>query len=211
MKKIIISFVVVMWLIPYTGFGETLTKKVLKELGFYPETWNYFLKNSQTDKWKQGKIGNSFVKYNIGDDVIAYDSRQKIWWHIMTPLSTTLPIDALALRFGSDGRVTTEGVLLEKVRVIPVKKIKSLHQYITKKRTPHTRGNVEKQLMLKRKKPIKIVSKKSRQLVKKKVAKKILPHVKRKSVTVQKQKVKKLKIASTWQFMDLWLEKTGER
>jgi len=148
-----------LWFVPHNVFAATLTKNILHELGVYDKSWQGFLQESDTTTWQCGKIGGNSVRYRIKGDVIGYDEVNHLWWHLFTPVSTAMPIEALALRMSEDGgAVTSQTVTLRK----------STCKSLPEKRIPIAKDSVEKKVMAE--KPI--VAKKQETTVAKPVAKK---------------------------------------
>ncbi len=114
MKKMLFFITILFSFLPCVSSASTVTKNLLSDLGFYDGMWSEFLKNSDTNAstWQCGKISGDVVRYMVNGDVIAYDGKNHVWWHLFTPVSTTLPIEALALRRDSLGVVTTQDIVL---------------------------------------------------------------------------------------------------
>jgi len=110
MKKLIIFSFVIMWFLPQGLFAATVTEDALSKLGFYGKSGQSFL--SDTSTWQCGEIESKAVKYSVKNDVIVYDEINHIWWHLFTPMSTEMPIEALALRMDDNGEVTRQIVIL---------------------------------------------------------------------------------------------------
>jgi len=206
MKKIII-FSLLLWFMPHFVLAATVTEDILDDLGFYDKSWQGFLEKSETITWQCGKLGSNAVRYRANGDVIGYDEVNRVWWHLFTPISTIMPIEALALRMDRSGEVTSQIVTLRK----SICKSQPKHN-------PLVEESVEEQVMTERpivvKKPqVKIAPEKA---VVEPVTKVIATE--RKSVSVVQQRHKRvqkntdtLTVSSTWELMELYRQETGER
>ncbi|MFA5986118.1 MAG: hypothetical protein WC819_02090 [Parcubacteria group bacterium] len=111
MKRIlVISFLV--WLLPHMLLAATVTQDTLKGLDVVQSAWSSLL-SSDTAQWKNGKIGSASVRYTVKGDVIGYDEKNRTWWRLITPVSTEVPITALAISVNSSGAATRQIVTLE--------------------------------------------------------------------------------------------------
>ena len=179
MKKIVI-FSLMLWLMPQVMLAATVTENVLDKLGCYDRSWQGFLKKPETTTWQCGEIEGSTVRYSVNGDVIGYDEVNHVWWHLFTPISTVLPIEALALRMDGSGKVTSQIVTLRK-SICEKSRVKTASEKVT----------VE---------PVaKVVA----------AERKTVPIVQQKCTKVQKN-TDTLTVSSTWELMELYLQETGE-
>ncbi len=239
MKKIFFIIALVSFL-PCVSSAAIVTGNLLRDLGFYDGMWSEFLKNSDTNAstWQCGKIGGDVVRYMVNGDVIAYDGKNHVWWHLFTPISTSLPIEALALHRDSLGVITTQGIVLHEAMC------SSLPVHV-EKHTQQEERVIQKPVVVKKQETIKSavpVVKKSqmkvtvKKMVAKPVAKVVTAKARHKIATmpVVKSMVKsraainlptgqagrvstqskgqknidKLTVVSTWQLMELYRKQT---
>ncbi len=218
MKKIF--FIIVVLFLPCVSSASTVTKNLLRDLGFYDGMWSEFLKNSDTNAstWQCGKISGNVVRYMINGDVIAYDGKNHVWWHLFTPISTSLPIEALALRRDSLGVVTTQDIVLHEAvcSSLPVHVEKRVKQ--KERVTQKSIAVVKKQKTVKsaapavKKSQVKVTTKKVvAKPVAKSVATKKVKHVPVVKSTVKSREQKnsgKLTVVNTWELMELYRKQT---
>ena len=214
MKKMLFFIIALVSFLPCVSSAATVTENLLRDLGFYDGMWSEFLKNSDTNAstWQCGKISGDVVRYMVNGDVIAYDGKNHVWWHLFTPVSTTLPIEALALRRDSLGVVTTQDIVLHEsvCSSLPVHVEKHVKQ---EKRV------MQKPVVAKKQETVKSVAPAVKKPQVKVAVKKVVakPGAKHKTTTapVAKKRKKevqensgKLTVVSTWKLMELYRKQT---
>ncbi len=195
--KIIAMLLLWLLFVPQVTFASTITKKILKDLGVYGNMWKNFLQKPDTSTWKCGNIQGNEVRYKIGDDVIAYDAQKDVWWHLYTPLSKTMPLEALALRKKGNHIIN---------KVVTLEESFCETQRYSYKRFPvsQKKESVEEYVANRIQRPITKTKE-----VKKPVVQEAAKH--KKSVVLKDSNTitrSKVRVASVWEFLKLYKEKT---
>jgi hypothetical protein len=204
-KTIIFSFLV--WLLmPHMLLAATADRDTLQRLGIAQSAMSTLL-SSDTQGWKYGKIGNSLVRYTVQGDVVGYDENDHVWWRLVTPVSTELPITALAISVNSSGVATRQIVTLEAGKgVISQEKAKPQVQPVVPKQ--EVIATVPQKVV-----PAKeIVPPKPVEKTVQKVEQKIVEKSQKSSKTskvAQQEKDAVIKVASTWDFMKEYQRQIG--
>jgi hypothetical protein len=115
-QKIVLS--IMLCLVPQVLLSAPVTQDVLARLDVAVEQRSVLL-SQDTEQWQSGAIGSDVVRYTVAGDVIGYDAVKRVWWRLVTPVTTELPITALALSMDSDGVVIRQIVTLVAAKEMP--------------------------------------------------------------------------------------------